>query len=499
MGNKVIIIGAGIAGLSAGCYLQMNGYDTEIYELHSSPGGLCTSWKRQDYTIDGCIHWLVGSSPHDNFYRIWDELIAMKDLTFVDFDEYIRVEDRDGRCMRVFTDLDKLEAEMLEKAPEDRKVIIAFTRAIRKLSKLKMPIEKAPETYSILDGLTLLCRFLPYLGLLKKWSGISAHDYAEKCTNALLKKTFECMFIPEMSALFLVMTMAWMNKKSAGYPIGGSLKFAGLLEKKYVELGGTVNYQSRVVHILTENDCARGIILERGQTHQADIVISAADGHTTIFEMLGGQYVDKTIRRYYDTYETFPSYIQVSLGVSRTLNDVPPSLFVPLEKPLLIDEDAQSDMLELRIFNFDPTLAPEGKTVITSMFPTRNTSHWVNLRNQDRDRYRAEKERIALEVIAEVDRRLGNIKEHVEMIDVSTPATVIRYTNNWKGSFEGWILTPKIGLKPMKKTLPGLAQFYLVGQWVEPGGGLPTALLSGRNVTQIICKNDNKKFRTITN
>ena len=51
MENKVNIIGAGIAGLSAGCYLQMNGYDTEIYELHSIPGGLCTSWKIKEFII----------------------------------------------------------------------------------------------------------------------------------------------------------------------------------------------------------------------------------------------------------------------------------------------------------------------------------------------------------------------------------------------------------------------------------------------------------------
>ena len=64
--RKVIIIGAGIAGLSAGCYLQMNGYDTEIFELHTKPGGLCAWWKRKGYTIDGCIHWWVGSRPSIN-------------------------------------------------------------------------------------------------------------------------------------------------------------------------------------------------------------------------------------------------------------------------------------------------------------------------------------------------------------------------------------------------------------------------------------------------
>ncbi len=61
--NSVIIIGAGFAGLSAGIYAQMNGYRTQIFEMHDLPGGLCTAWKRKGYTIDGCIHWLVGSSP----------------------------------------------------------------------------------------------------------------------------------------------------------------------------------------------------------------------------------------------------------------------------------------------------------------------------------------------------------------------------------------------------------------------------------------------------
>jgi phytoene dehydrogenase-like protein len=80
------------------------------------------------------------------------------------------------------------------------------------------------------------------------------------------------------------------------------------------------------------------------------------------------------------------------------------------------------------------------------------------------------------------------------MIDVSTPSTVIRYTNNWKGSFEGWVLSPRIGFKSMKKRLPGLRNFYMVGQWVEPGGGLPAAIMSGRNVCQIICKEDKKRL-----
>ncbi len=61
MDKSVIIIGAGIGGLSTGCYAQMNGYKTRIFEMGDKPGGLCTAWQRKGYIIDGCLHWLVGS------------------------------------------------------------------------------------------------------------------------------------------------------------------------------------------------------------------------------------------------------------------------------------------------------------------------------------------------------------------------------------------------------------------------------------------------------
>ncbi len=496
MKNKVNIIGAGIAGLSAGAYLQMNGYETEIFELHNSPGGFCTSWQRKGYTFDGCIHWLVGSSPGDNFYNLWNELVDIKSLKFIDQDIYITVEDSSGKSIRVFTDIDRLEKEMVDKAPEDKALILEFVNAVRKFTGMNMPIEKASEIMSPLDGLKMLARFFPYLRDMKKWIRISAKEYAARCKNELLKKTFLHMFIPEMAVLFLIMTLVWMHKKSAGYPIGGSLNFSKLIEKRYLDLGGKINYNSRVVKILTDNDSAKGILLENGEPYVSDIVISAADGHFTIFDMLEGKYIDNTIKRYYDNYPTFPSYIQVSLGISRKLDNEPHSLVFELEHPVIIDDSTLYNYCAPRIFNFDPTMAPKGKSVIIVRYGTKNYEYWDNLKREDIKRYKSEKNRIAKDVIKILDKRFGNIKSRVEAIDVSTPSTVIRYTNNWKGSFEGWVMTPELGLKEMKKTLPGLSDFYMAGQWVMPGGGLPSAILCGRNVTQMICRKDKKKFVT---
>ncbi len=496
--KKVIIIGAGISGLCAGCYLQMNGFQTEIFELHNIPGGLCTAWQRKGYTFDFCIHWLMGSSPADAFYALWNELIDMEKQSFVCHDVFFRIEDRDGRALRIFTDIDRLEREMKEVAPEDSALIEEFTGGVRKFLKFEFPLGKAPELMNPLDGLKMMARMIPYFGAFKKWDRISARMFAGRFQNPLLKQAILEMFLPDTSVFFLLMTLAGLHKRSAGYPIGGSLNFARTIERKYQDWGGKIHYDSKVVRILVEDDHARGIEIANGDTHRADTVISAADGYSTIFQMLDGKYVDDKIRDFYSgrsrKLKVFPSLVFVSLGLNRKFDDQPPSLVFPLKQPLVIDDSTSQDMLTVRIFNFDPTLAPEGKTALTVGLGTYNHEYWVELRKNDGEKYRQEKSRIAFEVIRALEDRFGSFESQVEVVDVSTPASLIRYTNNWKGSFEGWQPDPGTMMMRVDKTLPGLKDFYMISQWVNPGGGLPPAILSGRNVTQILCKQAGKKF-----
>ena len=126
MPKSIAIIGAGIAGLSAACYGRMNGFDTTVFELHDKPGGLCTSWERNGYTVDGCIHWLCGSSPRNSFHRYWKELGAIEGVPVVDHDEFTRVEDPDGKTLVFYTDVDRFEKHLLELCPRDASMIRRF-------------------------------------------------------------------------------------------------------------------------------------------------------------------------------------------------------------------------------------------------------------------------------------------------------------------------------------------------------------------------------------
>jgi len=143
--KSILIIGAGISGLCAGCYAQMNGYRTRILELHSLPGGLCTSWKRGGFTIDGSVHFLIGSSPNRPFNRYWKEVGLLKDREIIHHDALMRAEGLDGRVFTLYTDIDRLHQHLLELSPADRPAIEEFIAGVRFVSTYSPPTDAIPE------------------------------------------------------------------------------------------------------------------------------------------------------------------------------------------------------------------------------------------------------------------------------------------------------------------------------------------------------------------
>ncbi|NMC52144.1 MAG: NAD(P)-binding protein [Chloroflexi bacterium] len=159
--NSMIIIGAGFAGLSAGIYAQMNGYSTQIFELHTLPGGLCTAWKRKGYTVDGCIHWLVGSSPESAMNQFWREVGLAQGREFVNLDEFLRYEGSDGRTVVFYSDVDRLEKHLLDLSPQDEAVIREFISGVRMGIRFdQQPTERDSGITKLIKGVKMGWLFL---------------------------------------------------------------------------------------------------------------------------------------------------------------------------------------------------------------------------------------------------------------------------------------------------------------------------------------------------
>ncbi|WP_109484599.1 phytoene desaturase family protein [Occallatibacter savannae] len=489
-GKKIVIIGGGIAGLSAAVYALKCGYEVEVLEMHDMAGGLAMSWRRGPYTFETCLHWLIGSKPDGEFNQVWKELVDLDKLTFVDPHEFVRIETEDGDTLRMYTNADMLEAELLRRAPQDIDAIHDFIHAIRTFGKFKL----LDPAGGIAENWLNMLRDVPVMPLLMKLGKMSGKEYGARFADPLLRGFFATGDMGKLTALAMVLSLAWMNNHDAGYCIGGSQALIRLFEEKIAELGGTIRFNARVERVIVEEDRAIGVQLVGGEAIPADWVISAADGHATIYEMLGGRYVNDTIGKIYAESETFASYLQVSLGIARDLKEQPAMLTRVLGSPIVIDPGTELSSVGFRFFHFDPTSAPAGKTAVTSILPTRNYEYWEKLRSEDPQGYRAEKARVAEVVIDVLEGHLPGIRRSIEVMDVSTPATVIRYTGNWKGSQEGWIMPPGAGIKPYPNTLPGLDHFFLIGQWIMPGGGLPSGPMTARPAIKAICKRDRVAF-----
>lgn len=489
-GKKIVIIGGGIAGLCAAVYALKCGYEVEVLEMHDMAGGLAMSWRRGDYTFETCLHWLIGSRSGAEFNDVWREVCDFNKLTFVDPHEFVRIETEDGDTLHLYTNADLLEAELLRRAPQDVDAIRDFVHSVRVLGKFRM---LDPSGGLATNWLNML-RDLPVFPRLTKLGKLSGAEYAARFSDPLLRAFFSTGDVGKLTAIAMVMSLGWMNDQNAGYCVGGSQALIRLIQEKIAELGGRVRFNAKVEHVLVDQDTAVGVQITGGEAIPADWVVSAADGHATIFDMLGGRYIDDTIRSIYADRQTFASYLQVSLGVGMDLHDQPAMLTRILNTPIRIDPETEHKHIGFRFFHYDPTFAPKGKTAVTTVLPTRNYKYWGDLRREDPVRYYAEKRGIAGAVVDILERRIPGVSNAVEVTDVSTPATVMRYTANWKGSQEGWLMPPGASFRPFPNTLPGLKRFMLVGQWIMPGGGLPSGPMTARPAIKAICKHDHVSF-----
>ena len=110
MTEHVVIIGGGLAGLSAGCYARASGFKTTIVEHNLALGGVCTAWNRGSYVIDGCIQWLTGGP----FAKLYAELGILPKVGLHTIDEFFRYRDvKTGVEISLSRDLDRLAHELI--------------------------------------------------------------------------------------------------------------------------------------------------------------------------------------------------------------------------------------------------------------------------------------------------------------------------------------------------------------------------------------------------
>ena len=495
--KSVIIIGAGLAGLAAGCYARMNGYGAHILEHHRVPGGVAASWRKNSFLFDGGVHFLMGTKPGGAEARLLEELgLDLKDKV-VPMRAYGRyIDENKGRRVDLTQDLEKFGLELKAYSGEDAVLIDGLIAAARRLEGQGLgPIglDRPPELAGIGDKLRDKWSSPRAFRVIKGKYAESVDEFGKDIRDPWLRALLMNLFSPSVPVWHLAMLMAMLAGGELGYLESGCQDLVGSLADRFAALGGEATYGATVAEILVEDGRAAGVRLEDGRVFKAGAVISAADGRETVFGLLGGRYADKRMQKRFSARRLAPSSLTVTLGVGKEFPEEVPFTTVQLMHPISAAGRKFGGML-IRFFNYSPKFAPPGKSVVQVEIEESNFEYWRELHDRERGLYDAEKQRLAVEVVARLDKLYPGLSAKVEVAEVATPYTIWRYTRNHQGAHLAWLPTPEFYKTSIPRTLPGLGRFCMAGQWTMGGGVLPV-LCSGRHAVQILCRQDGLGFQ----
>lgn len=489
--TEIVIIGAGIAGLSAGCYAQMCGYQTRIFEQNSIPGGLCASQTHQGYTFDSGLYAFLGIAPGQPFYQVWKELGVISACQFLRRNEFIRITDTGDQTLVVHADPERLESHLKIISPQDAGLIEDFCAGVRRFMSFDLSLlqHKPKALMNGGDWARLGRRVLPFARPMAKWGGVALGEFAQRFQSPFLRRAIaQLVALPSMPVMVAMAMLAYNANGNLGIPAEGAGQIADTIAARYQALGGQIQYNATVSQILVNQDRAVGVRLGDGGVYHSDRVIAAGDGYHTLFKLLAGQYPHRSLTQLYQNPDLTQTRLQVTLGLNQDLADQPIWTTHLLSEPLAIAGEFHQEF-NVRHYSHARTLSPPGKSIVALSLSTRHPN-WENLSDS------AQRSAIA-PLLDQFMQRYSVAADSIDCLKIITPYSYSQQTSNWQGSICGWALSKEtlpLMVKGISKTLSPLKGLHLAGQWVEPGGSLPVVALSGRNAVRLICTEDGRPF-----
>lgn len=481
---KIIIIGGGVAGLSAGIYARISGHTAIVCERHKIAGGNLTGWQREGYHIDNCIHWLTGTNPHTESYKLWTEVGALGNVKIYQPDSLYTCEYK-GQRLSLYKDLGYLEEEMLRISPEDEKEIRSFIKAVHQLQKNSGIAGKSHN-----EGNHLLEKIMQ-LPLLYKYHKITTKELAERFQHPLLKKFFTAILGDVFSALALLYVFATFCGENGGIPQGSSRAMAKRITERFLSLGGELKLGKEAVKINYKNGKANSVTFSDGSRLRGNYVILTGDPAVSFGKLLPFE-MPKTLQKQYQLpqMQRFSSYHCAFACDCETL---------PFKGDFVFDVSADNQKilktktLVIREFSHEKKFAPKGKNVLQALvFCDEETARYFIKLRRDKTEYQKKKHEIAEAIQQCIVEKFPVLKEKLRCLDVWTPATYQRYTDSEIGSFMSFILPPKALPKRIDNRIPQLKNVILATQWLQAPGGLPIAAKVGKHAIETINKRENK-------
>ena len=492
--KHIIIIGAGVSGLSAGIYAEQHGFHAILLEKNPSVGGMCTGWYRKGFYLDGCIHWLTGTKEGTLLNEMWHNLDAIKDPNDILYLPSWGTFEYQGQSVTFWRDLDRAEKEWCEVSPVDSKRIKKFFNMVRDFTTVELPLDlplsMIPLNRKLKLGFKVLSIWPSYLLSMIQ----TREQFARKFKSPVIRNALVNVQTGGNNLFSMVYSYATVVAGDGGIPKGGSKPMVERMKEKFLSLGGTLRLNADVENIIVKDKMATGVRLSNGQIIKGDYVVSCLDTNYTLKKLLRDQYPLPSFERRFDEPKKNPSPSCILINYAVKKDDNLPIPFCFECAPFEVAGKTIKE-IGIRSYAYDESFTRGDKTVLSVLIHQDNNDYaFYRKLIKDKEQYRKYKEYVANAVKDRIIDRLPELEGSIETLDVATPYTFKRYVNTTNGVYMSFNFTHKTPMYNHTGKVRGINNFYLSGQWIQGPGGLPIAMTQGKFAIQRICKRENLSF-----
>ncbi|MDP2923599.1 MAG: NAD(P)/FAD-dependent oxidoreductase [Candidatus Omnitrophota bacterium] len=496
MAYDVIIIGAGVGGLSAALKLSLAGKKVLILERQGSPGGFATMFERKGFRFESAIHCVNSLGPDGELRNFLEEFGVTGKIDFIKLEDFSRI---------IYPEHDFV-------ADFNREHFLkflnnSFPQEKNNLAQLFRQLDKFYEQFDSFCTSELPMLIKLGIGILKypdffKISTLTVNQLLDQYIKdeklkGILTDIWKFMGLPpsRLSALYYLITFRGYYFEPTAHIKGGFAQLFKAMVERIEETGSTVKFSTTVCAIVTEQGKAvKAVRTDKGEEFHAKVVISNANAMDTLTNLLDNTSLRQKYSEKLALLEKSISAFQVYLGLNVPtfylgMNNFMLSINTAYNQEdnyhYIVSGDYDNCLLEIVDHSqLDPMLAPKDKSTLT-IIAFDVYSHWKDLIGDD---YKKKKMEIASKLIKRVERYLPNLTKHIEIMEVATPKTMSRFTSSPEGAIYGFAQTVKqsgINRLDPETEIKGL---LLAGAWTRPGGGAHACFMSGIDAAEIALK-----------
>lgn len=516
MGEKdfdVIIVGAGISGLTAAALLAKYNLRVCVLEKHAHTGGYLQGFHRRGFHFDTAIHWLNQCGEQGTVTRVF-RLIGSS---------YPKAETMTGIQRHLHPhhnyllnhQPDELKEQLIKDFPQEEQGIRRFFKEAQKIARVSRQFNRffrSPETYSKIGAwLYSIRRFFLIIPLIKHVFYHGEEGVKKGLSRYFKDEQIHELFCAEQDMLSCLFPVAWAYNQDYQYPpLGGSRTYPMWLVDQIKQSDSEIRTNAGVNQILLKNGQFDGVsYTQQGVTHsiKSKYLLAACDIHQT-YQWLanagvkGADFQLKNLQK----IKLYSSSVTLSIALDCRAED----LGFSKELILLCEKDVKrmehssgnphkSAISILAPSSRDQSLAPEGNGTLTIYVPAwmDYKEEWQTTRDEQgkiirTDDYKNLKNEFANTILDRVEQAVcPELRQHIIFMDVATPVTYYRYTSNKDGSM--------MGGRPGKENMQNkvahyrtpLPNVFISGQWAELGGGVPIAVKAGYNASLLVLRKEN--------